>query len=213
MLARLLILLALAAATPAEIIDRVAATAGRRVITESDIDKEIRLSAFVNGAQPDFSAASRQKTAERLVERALMENEMEIGQYPTPEPSDVEDELADLRKERGGPEGYAKALAAYGLADSGVGQYLLKQQAVLGFIDARFGPGVQVLEEDIRAYYSGPFRKQWDDESRKPLPAFEDVRSDIEEILHEESVNRLLDQWLKEVRARTRIVFMPEAFK
>ena len=44
----LLLALTLTALSRAEIIDRVAATAGDRVITTSDILRESRLSAFLN---------------------------------------------------------------------------------------------------------------------------------------------------------------------
>src|SRR5262249_49424474 len=56
----------------AEIIDRVAVVVGNRVITESEILREVRLTAFLNGAPLDFSAASKRKTAERLVEQRLI---------------------------------------------------------------------------------------------------------------------------------------------
>jgi hypothetical protein len=214
MRARLLLLLLVVAGCPAEIIDRVAVTAGRRAITESDLLKEIRLNAFMNLSRPDFGSESRRKTAERLVERILVENEIDLGAYPAPDSARVEEQLADFKKEQlPSAEAYAKALFSYELNDSEVRRYLLKQLAVLDFIDARFGPGVQVLEQDVRAYYEGAFRKRWENSSRKPLPDFEEVYSQIEEILHAESVNRLLDQWLKEVRDRTRIEFKPEAFQ
>ena len=45
----------------AEIIDRVAVVVGKRVITESEIVREIRLTAFLNGAPLDFSAASKRR--------------------------------------------------------------------------------------------------------------------------------------------------------
>ena len=43
-----------AALAQAVIIDRVAVSVGNRVITESDIVREIRVTAFLNGAEPDL---------------------------------------------------------------------------------------------------------------------------------------------------------------
>ena len=93
----LLLLLAMALCR-AEIIDRVAVTAGKREITQSDILREIRLSAFFNQAEPDFSSPARRKAAERLVERALMESEMEIGRYPAPQSSEIEAAFSTMKK-------------------------------------------------------------------------------------------------------------------
>ena len=43
----------------AVIVDRVAATVGIKVITDSEIDLRIRLTAFQNDEKPDFSLAAR----------------------------------------------------------------------------------------------------------------------------------------------------------
>jgi hypothetical protein len=210
----LLLTLACMAACCAEIIDRLAVTVGRQAITQSDILTEIRLSAFLNQSNPDFGPASRKKTADRLVERSLFGTEMEIGKYPAPEPKEVEPQLAGLQKERfPSEEAYRKALSKYGIGEEALRQYLLQQIAVLRFIEARFGPGVQLLDADVRDYYSGRFVKEWENKNKKPAPALEEVRSEIEETLRAEQVDRLMDNWLKEARERTRIDYKSEAFQ
>ena len=45
---------------PAVIVDRIAVAVGDKIITDSEIDLRIRLSAFQNGEKPDFSLSSRQ---------------------------------------------------------------------------------------------------------------------------------------------------------
>src|SRR5262245_9914320 len=64
-----LFLLALSVTCQAEIIDRIAVVVGNGVITESQIIREIRLAAFLDGKPLDFSAESKRKTADRLVEQ------------------------------------------------------------------------------------------------------------------------------------------------
>jgi len=210
----LLLLLALGAWCRAEIIDHVAATVGARAITQSDVLKEIRLSAFLNRTKPDFGLASRRAAAERLVERALAEIEMEIGQYPAPDHSEVAAQFAAVRKQHSpNQDAWIKALAGYGIREEDLGLHLLRQVALLRFIDARFGPGAQVLEEDSSAYYQGRFTKEWENKTKEPRPAFDEVRAGIEEVVRAQRVDALLDQWLKEARGRTRIEFKPEAFQ
>src|SRR5262245_28201832 len=92
-----IVLLALSSAVcRAEIIDRVAVVVGNRVITESEILREIRLTAFLNGEPLDFSAGVRRKTAERLVEQRLIRNEMESNLYPIPAADTVEQMAKDV---------------------------------------------------------------------------------------------------------------------
>ena len=95
-----LLLILLAVVGRAEVIDRIAITVGSRAITESDILREIRLAAFFNQAEADFSPQAKQQAAGRLVERALIEIEMEAGQYEFPDASEVAPALAALKKDR-----------------------------------------------------------------------------------------------------------------
>jgi hypothetical protein len=189
-----LLVLALAALSRGEIIDRVAVTAGNRVITTSDILREIRLSAFMNQTEPNFSPEARKEAAGRLVERALIENEMRLGNYSTTQPVE---------------SGARQAPANSGVRQEDLESFLQQQAAVVRFIDARFGPAVQVLESDLRDYYAEHFVK----ESGNRAPAFEEVRPEIEEALRQQRANDLLDEWLKETKARTRIEYKPEAFQ
>jgi len=210
----LLSLLALAAWCRAEIIDRVAVTVGTRAITHSDVLEELRLSAFLNGAAPDFGPASRKAAAGRLVDRALAEIEMEIGKYPAPDDSEVTAQLAAVRKQHSSSqETWMKALAGSGVREEDLRLHLLRQVALLRFIDARFGPGVQVSEEDLRAYYEGRFTTEWENRTKEPRPPFEEVRAGIEEVVRAQRVDALLDQWLQEARERARIEFKAEAFQ
>src|SRR5260370_12569573 len=68
----------------AEVIDQIAVVVGNSVITESEILREIRLTAFLNGAPLDFSPAAKRKTAERLVEHRLVAHEISWNLYPSP---------------------------------------------------------------------------------------------------------------------------------
>jgi hypothetical protein len=206
----LLLVLSLTALGRAEIVDRVAATAGNRVIATSDILREIRLSAFMNHAQPDFSPQARREVASRLLERALIDSEMELGRYSAPQAAESEPGLAAIKKERFPTvDVYVAALSAYGISEEDLRVYLLQQLAVVRFVDARFGPAVQVLETDMRDYYTEHFVKELGNRA----PAFEEVRQEIEAALRAQRANELLDEWLKETKARTRIEFKPEAFQ
>jgi hypothetical protein len=143
-----------------------------------------------------------------------MESEMEIGRYPAPQSSEIEAAFSTMKKDRfPTEESYRGALAKYGLRAEDLRLFLLQQAAVLRFIDARFGPAVQIPEAEMSDYYKNRFVPQWKNGAGKPAPAFEEVRREIEENLRAERVDRLVDDWLKEAKDRIRIEFKEEAFQ
>ncbi len=83
----------------AEIIDRIVITVGNQVITQSQVDDEIRVTAFLNHEKVDLSAAARKQAASRLIEQALIKREMDLSRYPLPG-------AERCRRIAGEPEGY-----------------------------------------------------------------------------------------------------------
>ena len=53
------LLFAFALLAPAETLDRIAVTVGRYVISEQDLMRDIRVSAFLDGKDADLSAAAK----------------------------------------------------------------------------------------------------------------------------------------------------------
>src|SRR4030088_3402811 len=98
----------------AEIIDRIAVTVGNGVITESEILREIRLTAFLNGEPLDFSPASKRKTAERLVEQRLVANEISGSLYPLPTQAAAQDMLKQIKDRFPNPAAYQQELLRVG---------------------------------------------------------------------------------------------------
>jgi peptidyl-prolyl cis-trans isomerase SurA len=205
--------LALAGAARGDIIDRIAVSVGTRVITSSDLDREIRVAAFLNGAKPDLSPAARRATAERMVEQKLIRRELETSRYPAPEPGEVEAPLREFKKQFAGEDEYVRVLAANGIAAQDVKDELLWQRTLLLFIEVRFRPGVQVSDPEIQDYFDkvvAPAAKAA--HPGQPV-ALEDYRNQIEKKLAGERVDQDMDTWLKQARRRTGVVYHEEAFQ
>jgi len=198
----------------ADILDRIAVSVGNRVITTSDLDREIRVTAFLNGVKPDFTPAGKRATADRMVEQRIIRNELETSRYPVPADSEVAPELEQFQKKYfHSDEEYRNALARYGITDDDVRAELLWQRTLLLFIDVRFRPGVQVTNQELQDYFDrtvAPAARAA--HPGQPL-SIEDYRSDIERKLVGEKVDQDIDRWLQQVRQRTEIVFHPEAFQ
>ncbi len=204
--------LLLVCAGRAEIIDRVAVVVGNRVITESEILREVRLTAFLNGAPLDFSADSKRKTAERLVEQRLIRNEMDSSLYPLPEPEAVDEMAKDLQGRYPSRARYEQELERAGITDEDLKAHLRRQLITLRFLEFRFRPGIQINEDEVNKY----FNERLTPELKKAHPGMEfsldDYREQVEQALIGELVDKASDAWLKAARDRTRIEFRAAAF-
>jgi len=198
----------------AEIIDRIAASVASSVITTSDVDRAIRVTAFQNGVDPDFHAANRRETAERLVEQKLIRREMELSRYPLPDPSEAGPLIEQLRMSRykSDPE-FQQALAVSGVTEQEVRGALLWELTLLRFIEVRFRPAVQVSDQDLQDYFEKVVRPAAEAAHPGQLVALEDYRDQMEETLAGQRADQEVSNWLKEARKRNEIVVHEEAFQ
>ena len=210
---KMLLLVLLASLTcRAEIIDRIAVVVGKAVITESEILREIRLTAFLNGEPLNFSPVAKRKTAERLVEQRLINNEIGASLYPLPGAAAAQEMLKQIEDRFPSPAFYQEELLRVGITEDELKAHLARQLATLSFLDFRFRPGIQIDDDEIRKY----FAERLTPELKKAKPGGEfslnDYRSQVQEALVGERMDKASDAWLKQARERTRIEFRPEAF-
>ena len=204
----------LSAPARTDIVDRIAVAVGNSVITTGDIDREIRVAAFLNGTKPDFSPASRRATADRLVEQRLIRKELEISAYPVPPPSAGAAALADFRKSRFPDDAdFQRALVADGLTAEEVQNELSWQLTLLRFVDVRFRPAVQVTDQEIRNYFEKTVKPVAEESDPGKPVSLDEYRDRIRETLTGQRADQELDNWLKETRQRTDIVYHKEAFQ
>jgi peptidyl-prolyl cis-trans isomerase SurA len=210
----LLLSVCLLAISRAEIIDRIAVTLDSQVITESEILREVRLTAFLNAEPLNFNPDDRRKAAERLIEQKLIRKEMEVGRYAQPNPSETGPMMKQIETQRfPGPEAYRHALEKYGITEDDLKAHLLWQIALLRFIEVRFRPGVQVTEDEIREYFSKELPGLQKNAGPGQKISFDDLRDKLQELLTSQRVDKQLDDWLAETRKRMHVEFRREAFQ
>jgi peptidyl-prolyl cis-trans isomerase SurA len=210
---RALILLLAAFCAHAEIIDRVAVSVANRVVTASEIDREIRVVAFQQRKPLDFSPANRRATADRLVEQRLISSELENSRYPTPTDAEVEPEIAQFRKTFSSDAEYQAALSQYGITEDEFKGELLRQRALLLFIEVRFRPGVQVSDQEIEDYFHKVVEPAARSAGNGTVPSLAEFHDKIEETLIGQRVDQQVDTWLAQSRKRVEIVYHEEAFQ
>jgi hypothetical protein len=199
-------MLAMVAPAAAVIVDRVAATVGIKVITDSEIDLRIRLTAFQNDEKPDLSLIARRQAVERLIDQKLVEREMDVGHYPRLAAARGEALLNDYiaSNYKGDREAFGRALAGYQLTAEDVEDDLVRQTDLLTFLSLRFRPAVQVTEDDIRKYFNEKVLPRL---AKAQQDSLNEMHAQIEQQLTTERADHELDLWLQDQRKRTKIEY------
>jgi len=200
-------------AVHAAIIDRIAVSVGNRVITATDLDREIRITAFLNNAKPDFSAMNKRRTAERMVDQTLVRSEIEVSRYLLPTAGEVDVALKALKSRYPDEAAYRGALSQYGISEDELKTMLLWQLTLVRFIDARFRPGIQISAGQIQKYFNEHVRPSLEQAHPGKSASLDDYREGIEQTLTGEAANQQVEQWLKDARGRTRIDYHEEVFR
>jgi len=195
-----------AAASPV-VLDRAVAVVNKHVILESDLQDEIRLSAL----EPNRETGGRltpQQALEQLIRRTLIEQQIhqEDALAALPSQEEVNARLQELRKVLPAcvrancttDAGWKAFLAAHGLTPQRVETYLRNRLEILSFIELRFRQGIQISQQEIATYYRDTLLPQY-----KPgdtIPSLEQVAPRIQEILLQQHVNELFNNWLQNLR-------------
>jgi hypothetical protein len=197
----------------AVVLDRIAVIAGTHVIKASDIDRDIRLTQFLNRQPLNITPAAKREAAERLITQDIIRQEIITGAYQRPPEGEGAALEVQLQRDRFGNSSQRMhdALQKYGLTESELRERLLWQVTVLQFINQRFQAGVVVTDDDIRNYYN-----QHTAELQKQEPkdgSLEALTPKIKEELEGERINHNFDEWLDQARQGLRVEYKQEAFE
>jgi hypothetical protein len=195
------------------VIDRIAVIVNNRVIKTSDIDRDLRVTDFLNRQPLNLSVAAKRQGAERLIDQTIIREEIEKGGYSAASAADVESMLKRILQDRfgGSAARLDEELARYGLTEDQLRKQLQWQLNVLKFIDERFRPGVLATDDEVRSYYD-----QHKAELQRQFPqlkTYEAIAPQIRSSLEGERLNGNFEQWLAEARKRNRIEYKQEAFQ
>ena len=201
-------LLLLAGSSPAQVVDRMVAVVNKHVILESELDQATRVEYLLQAKPIDqLAPADRITTLERLIDRSLLEQQMVDPAILDPSPEDLAAKIKEIREGlpgAGSDERWKAVLGGYGLTQQDVEDQLTSEFRILRFIDLRFRGLVQVDKDAINAYYQDRFLP----EVRKrnvAEPKLSEVSDKIEQILAEQRIDGLLNNWLKTLRAQAHI--------
>jgi peptidyl-prolyl cis-trans isomerase SurA len=209
-----LLIAASALAGRAEVVDRIAVSVAGQVVTLSDVRRQIRISAFLEKAEPDYSKANLRRAAALLVDQVLIRREAELSRYPAAPNQEIESALDQFAESLGmdKPAMFAAALE-FGFSEQEMREQAAWRLTLLHFVDYRFRPGVQVGEADVANYYNNVFLPQFRKLSPEATPPASDaVRGRIIGILNTQLATEASQIWLDQTRKQTRIRYFEEAF-
>jgi hypothetical protein len=208
------LLVAIAAPVLPETIDRVAVSVGNRVITTSDIERQIRVAAFLSGTKPDLSPKSRREAADRLIDQKLIQLELETARYPEPAPQELEAVFDEFKaKFYPLPDDYRRALAASGITEDDIKEQLHWQRRWVSFVGLRFRPGTGVTEREISDYFDSTVAPAARAANPSGTVTLDEFRERIADKLVGDRVDAQMAEWLGKAREQTEVVFHEEAFK
>ncbi len=191
----------------AVVLDRVVAVVNNQAILASDVDDEIRLSVLDPG-RGGLGPLTPKIALEQLISRALIQQQIrqEDAQAVQASQAEVDARIMEIRRQVPAcvhlncvsEEGWKTFLAAHELTPARVESYARYRIQILRFIEERFRLGIRISPEEIQTYYRDTLLPQF--ASGETIPPLNDVAPRIEEILLQQQVNVLFDDWLRNLR-------------
>lgn len=195
-------------------VDRVVAVVNGDLILDSDVDQERRFAALLPYGEGG-GVYDRDAAVERLINRELILEQIRLQPHDEISDEAARKDLDALRKDIPAcaaydcetQAGWVRFLASQGFTEASIVELWKQRMEVLAFIEQRFRMGLRVTSEEIQAYYDGPLAKQFAAQhaQRPPLAS---ISARLQQIVLEQQVTGLLDDWLKSLRAQGSVVVL-----
>jgi peptidyl-prolyl cis-trans isomerase SurA len=200
-------------------LDHVVAVAGSSVILQSDVVEEMQFSALeplqVLPGENTPAGALR-----RLIDRTLILEQMrEQQQAVTVGTAEAEKGIAQLRREIPAcaqydcqtEQGWDNFLRAHGLDPQMALERWNQRMAILRFIDLRFRSGIRVTPDQISTYYDKTLVPALE-KNHEAAPPLANVSGRIQEILLQQQVSGLFQDWLASLRDQGNVRIVDQAY-
>jgi peptidyl-prolyl cis-trans isomerase SurA len=189
-----------------EVIDAVIATVSRQPVLQSEWDDATRFEAFMQ-QKPLMAVTDRDRVnaLQRLIDRRLLEVQMNNRNYLAPSASELKLAVAKLRAQIPAAKddaGWQALLAEYGFTEREVENHLRTETQMMNFVEVRLRPNIHVQPEEIEAYYRAQVLPDLEKSGVK-LVTLQEVEPKIRELLVQQHMDELLDAWLHNLRQQT----------
>lgn len=185
--------------TAAEVVDRIAAVVDRYAITLTEAERAVELARFRGN-----DALALSDAIEALIENHLIERE--IKRYPGIQvsPEDLRLAVDSLRDSYPSADDFRRAMELQGIDADELEQLLKKQLTINLYLERRFRFLVYVTEEEIQSFYEEELLPELQP-SGEELPSRESLEERIRSLLVERKFNERVNQWIDDLKSRSRI--------
>jgi len=192
----------------AEVIDRIVATVNHHAILQSEWDEAVEFECLMNGRPlQEAKSDDRIQTLERLIDQELIAEQMSASSFVPATAEDIAGRVRELRQTVPAwktDDGWRAALASYGLTEEDVEERTAVQINLSRYLDLRFRPEVHIERRAMEDYYRQQLLPQMR-ASGWPDTPFDQVASKIEQLLIEQRMSELQDEWLRSLRLQEEI--------
>lgn len=180
-------------------VDRIAATVDRQVLTVSEITQMVGLRFFARTAQSEED--HRRDVLDALIAQALRYRDVErFGAQDIPRDA-IEARLVEIQRRFASEAEFTAAVAAAELTLDEVRALIKRQLQVEAYIQERFAPLVFISNEDVEAYYRGPWTEQRRERGLS-VPPLSSVREEVRVAARGSRLEEEIGKWTAQLRAR-----------
>ena len=198
---------------PGTQLDRVVAIVNDDLVLDSDVNEELRLQAF--DPYHTRSEITTSRAIERLINRALILQQLTLQPQEQPSDAEVNKQIDELRRDIPACSQYqceTKAGWDHFLADHGFTEQSFfirwrERMTVLSFIEGRFELGANIKPDQIQSYYEKTLLPEYQ-RQHAPAPKLDVISNQIREVLLQQQISNLLQDWLKSLRAQGSVVVL-----
>ena len=201
-------------AAQGEEVDRVVAIVNGQLILDSDVDRERRFAALLPYGEAS-GPYNRDEAIERLINRDLILQQVQLQPAGEVTMQAAAKDLDTVRKSIPAcaeyhcetEEGWDKFLASEGFTDESLTSLWRQRMEVLAFIELRFRMGIRILPSEIQEYYTKTMLPEYAAQGVE-APPLRTLSRRIQEVLLQQRVSKLLDDWLTSLRAQGNVVVL-----
>jgi len=142
---------------------------------------------------------------DRLIERTLILGEVDRYQPPEPATPEIDSRVTQIEERAGTPEVLNRIMAATGMTQERLRQYVRDDLRLTTYLNQRFGTSAQPSDAELQAYYREHAAEFTTNGQRQP---FEAVAPAIRERLTQARRATLVSDWTASLRRRADVTVL-----
>jgi len=177
-------------------------------VMESQMVEALRFEQFLANEPPHAVPAEELRAVlGRLVDQLLLTQQMDLVGFQQTSTEEIQKRIVEIKQQSSAARSdqeWSVLLRSYDLSEGEVAERIGQQLRTVRFVEARFRPAVRVEPSAVESYYKDQLLPKMQQAGAEPVP-MQEVAPRIREILVQQRLDDLLEEWLKTLRTQTEI--------